>query len=156
MATVSFSVVKDTGNKNLNKLAAELKKSGKYVKVGLPDSPHRDSGLTLAQLGGIHEYGAPGAGIPERPFLAVAIRKELDDLMRLNIINLKLILHNGQTFEGALEQLGLMAQGKVQQYIVDGDFAPLQPATIARKGSSKPLIDTGQMRQSITFVVEGK
>ena len=36
-----------------------------------------------------------------------------------------------------------------------GIAPPLKPATIARKGSSTPLINTGQLRSAITWRVEG-
>lgn len=156
-ATVKFDVIKDTKGKNLHKLIKQIDGlDKKIVKVGLPDSPHEDSGLTVAQLGAVHEYGAPGAGIPERPFLANSIKAKTGDLKRLNAVNITLILRGAKSVDNALGQMGAMAQGIVQQYIVDGDFAPLSPVTIARKGSSKPLIDTGQMRQSVSYVVEDK
>lgn len=156
MANTYFNVVKDTKGEQLKALARQLKNTGKYVKVGLPDSNHKGSHLTIAQIGMIHEYGAPGAGIPERPFLAVSIKKSEGDIIRLNRVNLKMILNNMTTFDKALEQLGLMAQGMIQAYIPVGDFVPLRPETIARKGSSGPLIDTGQMRQSVSYVVVDK
>ena len=34
------------------------------------------------------------------------------------------------------------------------DLEPLKPATIARKGSSKPLLDTGQMKQAIQWKIK--
>ncbi|WP_252715295.1 hypothetical protein [Acinetobacter junii] len=49
--------------------------------------------------------------------------------------------------------LGMQAAADVQMYMVNGKFAPLKAKTIKRKGSSKPLIDTGQLRQSITYKV---
>lgn len=42
----------------------------------------------------------------------------------------------------------------VQRFIHAGNFVPNAPATIERKGSSAPLLDTGQMWQSITHEVE--
>lgn len=154
---VSFKVTKDTegrGIKALGKIVKNIDK--KIVKVGLPDSNHDDTNLTLAQIGAIHEYGAPGAGIPERPFLAVSIKSNMGDLHRLNAVNVKLILHGKQSLDGALGQMGEMAKGMVQKYISEDNFVPLQPATVAAKGSSRPLVDTGQMRQSISYVVEDK
>ena len=41
----------------------------------------------------------------------------------------------------------------VQKEIVDGSFEPNAESTIKKKGSDKPLIDTGTMRQSVTYVV---
>jgi hypothetical protein len=154
---ISFKVTKDTEGRGLNALKDIIENvDKKIVKVGLPDSSHDDTNLTLAQIGAIHEYGAPSAGIPERPFLAASIRSNTSDLRRLNTVNVKLILHGRKTVEGALGQMGEMAKGMVQKYISEDNFVPLQPATIAAKGSSRPLVDTGQMRQSVSYVVEDK
>lgn len=49
----------------------------------------------------------------------------------------------------ALETLGLYVKGLIQSRISKGIGPPLKAATIRRKGSSKPLIDTGQLRASI-------
>lgn len=151
---VNFRVTKDTGNKNLRKLASQLKESGKVVQVGFPDNLTHEGGESVAFIAAVHEYGAPSAGIPERPFLKPAIIQGKGDQLRLNKVNLIRILHNQIDFTTALGQLGEMAKGQVQLYIVNGNFAPLKPATIARKGSSKPLIDTGQMRQSVAWEID--
>jgi hypothetical protein len=56
----------------------------------------------------------------------------------------------------ALGQMGNFLVGAVRKQIRNGHFVPLKPATIRRKGSSKPLIDTGQMMNGVTYVVEDK
>lgn len=125
-----------------------------YVRVGLPDTPHEQAKLTIAELGAIHEFGAPRANIPERPFLHPAMREGAPQIERLSQV-LLFQLQNGQTTkEIALEKLGLLGVRLVQQKIDEGPFVKLKDATIARKGSSKPLIDTGQMVQSVTFAIE--
>ena len=66
----------------------------------------------------------------------------------------KRIIEGKLTREQALEQFGAWAAGQVQAFISAGRVVPpLDPTTIARKGSSIPLIDTGQLRQSITYEV---
>jgi hypothetical protein len=151
---VNFRVTKDTGNKNLEKLRKQLKNSGKVVQVGFPDSEIHEGGQSVAFIASVHEYGAPSAGVPERPFLKPSIIQGKKDQLRLNKINLVKILHNQIDFDTALGQLGEMAKGQVQLYIVNGHFVPLKPRTVARKGSSKPLIYTGQMRQSVAWEIE--
>ena len=54
-------------------------------------------------------------------------------------------------FRRSLDLMGVRAQGGIQKRIAAGIAPPLDPATIKRKGSSKPLIDTGQLRSSITY-----
>ena len=66
------------------------------------------------------------------------------------------ILSGSVSARGALDVMGLAVTGMIQEQITDGDYVPLAPATIKRKGSDKPLIDTGHMRQSIRHVIEDK
>ncbi len=58
--------------------------------------------------------------------------------------------------EKALRLAGAYLEGKIKEKITntDPDWPPLKPATIKRKGSSKPLIDTGKLRNSIVHNVE--
>jgi hypothetical protein len=153
-ASVSFRVTKNTVSAKIAALKKRLEKSNKVVKVGFPDSiNHMPDGNSVAFIAAVHEYGAPSAGIPERPFLKVSIVKGRPEQIRLNKINLFKIVQGSTDFKTALGQLGVMAQGQVQQYIVDGQFAPLKAATIRKKKSTKPLIDTGQMRQSVMWEI---
>ena len=54
----------------------------------------------------------------------------------------------------ALDKIGAYVAGAMQANGVNGDFAPLAPATIKAKGSDKPLLDTGQMVGAISWKVE--
>jgi len=58
--------------------------------------------------------------------------------------------------EQILRKAGVFLEGAIKQKITQGDpsWPPLKPETIKRKGSSKPLIDTGKLRASITHKVE--
>jgi hypothetical protein len=171
MAKVTFNL-KDTDNKALDALANQLKKSKSYVKVGLPDSDHEGSHLTIAQIGIKHEYGDPDDNIPERPFLAVSLKKAKARLVAVNRKSLKSLLNNKITFATALELMGVVGQGIVQAYISEAsNFKPLSERTIAARrarrknpkssntkfaGVNNPLIDTGQMRASLTYEVVEK
>jgi hypothetical protein len=110
----------------------------------------------LAMVAAVHEFGYPEGGIPERSFLRSGIHEGIPKFNRLNEANLRAGVLGGKTIEESLDMLGVVAAGEVKRKIRNGPFAPLKPATIARKGSSKPLIDSGQLIQSITFVREGE
>jgi|Deesub1362B_J571_1020462.scaffolds.fasta_scaffold00499_29 phage gpG-like protein len=58
--------------------------------------------------------------------------------------------------ERILRKAGAFLEGAVKEKITQGDpsWPPLRPETVKRKGSSKPLIDTGKLRTSITHKVE--
>lgn len=55
----------------------------------------------------------------------------------------------------ALNHLGMVAQAAVQVKITEGGtpYRPNADSTVARKGSSSPLIDDGDMRRAITYEV---
>lgn len=132
---------------------------GHRVKVGLPrgSGTHGPSGLPVVQLGAIHEFGSADGNIPERSFLRSTMeskRREHNAIIR------KLgrsVMTGRQDPRVALEQLGMVAAANVQETIADGVPPPNAPATVRRKGSSKPLVDTGALRQAITHqVFKGK
>ncbi|MEM8168046.1 hypothetical protein Q4R38_18910, partial [Morganella morganii] len=52
--------------------------------------------------------------------------------------------------------VGEKLSGEVKRKIQSGINPELDPKTVARKGSSKPLIDTGNLLQSITYEVRDK
>jgi hypothetical protein len=56
----------------------------------------------------------------------------------------------------ALDRLGIQAQNIIKQSFRKNDWKPLNPKTIKRKGSSTPLIDTGQLIGSISYIVENE
>lgn len=65
----------------------------------------------------------------------------------------KLLL--GQTsMLAVLTKLGRLAQGHIQAEIVALSTPPNAPSTIRKKGSSNPLIDTGAMRQAVTWKID--
>jgi hypothetical protein len=111
--------------------------------------------VSLAMVAAVHEFGSPEQGIPERSFLRGGIRRATPKLNAVNIDSLRKVLLGKMTIEQAVEKLGVVAAGEVKREFVVGTFVPNKPATIARKGSSRPLIDTGSLRQAVTYVVEG-
>lgn len=162
-AKATTKILKDIDSRFFETLADRFASGNKQVLVGFPnngkmaaDQDGKPADMLMAQLAAIHEFGAPSAGIPERSFLRAAILQNRDKYVRLNRQNIIKMLQNKQSMDGALNMLGVVAKGDVQQYIAEGSFAPLKPATIARKGSSKPLIDSGQMRQSVQYQLDPK
>lgn len=125
----------------------------RVVKIGFPQGPTEKDGTPVAMIAAIHEFGAPSKGIPERSFLRSSIAQNMAKYMRFNRTNLLAILQMKMTPDKALSLLGEMAAGDAKKMIRHGDFVPLLPATIRAKGSSKPLIDTTTMVQTLTYTV---
>lgn len=150
-ASVSVKVLKDIDPKALDRLRQRLVGDNRVVNVGVPEGKREEDGTPVAMIAAVHEFGSPSQGIPERPFLRVAVQRNRQKYVRLNRINLVKMLRGQATVDQALGQLGEMAKGDVQTEIRSGVFTPLKEATKKRKGSSRPLIDTGQMVQSIAW-----
>ncbi len=54
-----------------------------------------------------------------------------------------------------MEKVGVLAKGAVQRSMRDSNsYAANAPSTIARKGSARPLIDTGNLIRSVDFEVK--
>jgi hypothetical protein len=146
-------IVQDTNFAGLQALAKRLRAGTASVLVGVPAGKTEADGTSIAEIAAWNEFGTATA--PERPaFRRLGEARHRADFIRLNAANLIRIAEGRMTEEAALGQLGAVAAGKVKQEIADGDFVPNAPSTIAAKGSSKPLIDSGQLRQSITWELD--
>ena len=66
---------------------------------------------------------------------------------------IKAINRGKATVEQALQEMGPFAVGAFQSTITDATWVPNAPRTVREKQSAKPLIDTGLLRSSLTFVV---
>lgn len=133
-----------------------------HLKIGVlaskgGDEEHPNAKISLIELAAIHEFGSPAANIPERSFLRAPLRGTtwLPDLCAKLT---KGVLIGRFTPERAMAILGETSVAAIKRYITTGDGVPppLQPETIARKGSSRPLVDTSRLLNSITYVVEKK
>lgn len=131
----------------------------KKVKVGFPASKSSKSNIEKAlwnEFGtrGGRSGGGWGGPIPERPFMRNAMRGNRTKYRGFLRSRAKGILLGETAMGTALNQLGILAQGDIQEEIVRLRSPGNSEVTIARKGSSNPLIDTGAMRQAVTWVVE--
>lgn len=132
---------------------------GRTVKVGiLEDAPKEERGgetsaLSLVEVALLHEFGAPARGIPQRSFIRATIDEHAAEIRTLLTATAARALEGLITPQQALDQVGAKVAGWVQTRITAGIAPPLKAATIARKGSSKPLVDSGQLKSAITWKV---
>lgn len=135
------------------------------VMVGIPAAKdQREDGgeINNAALGYIHDRGAPEANIPARPWLESGIataQTPIEDGLKRAA---------DAAFEGRpegvrreLNVVGLKAQAAVRKKITDGPFDALAPRTLAARRArgrtgTKPLIDTGQLRSAVSYVIREK
>jgi hypothetical protein len=122
---------------------------GRRVEVGWFDDTY-PSGKSVSAVMMINEYGAvlnrngKLTVIPARPWLRYAQenfrnkRKDVEDRVFSR-------LHERQIPpREAMLQIGQAIKRSIVSSIKNGPWAPNSPYTVARKGSDKPLIDTGQ------------
>jgi len=122
------------------------------VQVGFQtDSGSYENGATLAEVAAYNELGT--SSTPARPFMRKSFENHEKELQNA-CDQVNKTLAKGGTTQQALDELGAFVKGLVQEEIVSGDFAPNADSTIAKKGSDKPLIDTGFMRQSVNYQVK--
>ena len=139
------------GDKNARQETTTNKK-GKHVTGKLPSSK------TNAEIGLVHEKGSFSSNIPRRSFLEMPLKQKLPQVMR-TVGNKLLEGISATNILVAYQKLGIIAEGIVLGAFNSsgyGQWEPNRPSTIARKGSSRPLIDTAQLRKSISSRVATK
>lgn len=119
--------------------------TNKKLKVGIFESAKYDDGTPVAQVAFWQEFGT--AKIPMRPFLRNAIAKN----ERKWGDSVKTALIGTNDGEKALKMLGEIMRGDIVLSLTNLNTPPNAPSTIKQKGSSNPLIDTGLLRNSISW-----
>ena len=130
-----------------------------YVAVGLPSEEVGgtvyEGGQTVAQVGAQHEYGA---GVPRRSFLRTPFAVKKDDMDKAIAKQFEDVFKRGKKAEQALGLIGTAAVNIVKGAFLTrgyGEWLDITDATKEAKGSSQVLIDTGTLRNSISYVVRG-
>jgi len=129
--------------KNMEVIAGLPKGSGSY-----PD------GKTVIEVGATNEFGTEN--IPARSFIRTPIQNSKKDIFKLVAIQSKKMYELKSTPDASLELVGTLMENKMKESFVDNDWQENSQSTIKKKGSSTPLIDSGQLRQAITHEVRKK
>ncbi len=139
-------------------LQSEFKRIRKsVVKAGvLGKAKQRPSGaVTNAQLAAIHEYGLGHAWA--RPWIGPPFRKNRSRYFDILLKAYRKALKEGKPsdVERALALIGQQMVADIKAGVTQGAGIPPPnlPSTIARKGSSRTLVDTAGMVNSVTYEV---
>jgi hypothetical protein len=133
------------------------------VLIGVPQEANtvHSGGVTMAELMYIHSEGSPARHIPARPTIQIALAKP--EVRKMCAEELNQGIDAG--FNGLIgvaqtkyERAGMIGANAAKAVFGSGALAPLKPSTIARrkKHSAAPLVDTGALRNSVTYVVRRK
>lgn len=129
---------------------AQKKLPFKDIDVGFFAEARYTDGTPIAAIAFFNEFGTKN--IPERPFFRNAnegIKKPLIALLKRQFKPEDNQLVTLKTAGLA----GVLHVNTIQKSITDMRDPPNAPSTIRQKGSSNPLIDTGEMRRSVTYKV---
>lgn len=100
----------------------------------------------------INEFGT--ATIPSRPFIGTSGDHFKEQWLQLMARTLGLAVDKKISIEKALEIVGQRAAADMKTVLRDTMWQPNAPSTIAKKGSSRPLIDSRQLLNSISYGVK--
>lgn len=143
---------------SLTKYHAELSNAARMsVAVGLPKENVTGKiygdGSTVVEVGAVHEFGS--RTVPARSFLRVPFEQKKGALEAFIQAEFQAVLEQERTAAKALDKVGAAATNIAKGAFLENEWPALKPATIAAKGSSRPLIDTGTLRASLTWAVRG-
>lgn len=162
---MSFKVRREVRKGGLKAVKERVKTPG-TVDVGIIDAgAHKDEEgkaqeITVAEIGFINEFGAviPGPEkdiiIPERPFFRSTLKEERKNIISLQRKLVSKILSGDTTTEKALGLIGEYVANKVADKIEDLKEPENADTTKAAKfPRTNPLVDTGQLKNSIIYEV---
>ena len=137
------------GGEKLQRVLAEIGSNMEgSVSVGFLGGATYPDGTSVAQVAFWNEYGT--TRIPPRPFFRTMIANESPGWGVLMQKAAKHYEYNGDT---VLQFMGVKIAEQLQQSIAGWQTPSNAPFTIAAKGFNKPLVDTGQMQNSVDFEV---
>lgn len=145
---------------NLKRFKRSIVKAGILASSGAETYKDEDmfkdtiDEITVFQVGMIHEFGVPEKNIPRRSFIRVPIENNIKEITKLIENNHRLVLEKGMQTKVALDLIGIKAQNVIKESFRNNNWKANSRATIKRKGSSRPLINTGQLIGSISYIVE--
>ncbi len=144
--------------RQLQDYAKEIAKAKRAsVDVGVLDASGAYPGsATVVEVAATHEFGL--GNVPARSFLRVPFNKNQKQLETFTQKQYANVFDGRSSTRVAIGKVGAFATNISKKAFTTNGFGtwkPLTEETVLAKGSSKPLIDTGILRRSITWKVNG-
>ena len=123
------------------------------VSCGLHQDSGSNEGVHIAEYAAYNEYGTDN--IPSRPFMATTFDQKRGDIEQEIKKEYGNVLQGQATTYDALRRIGIKYSEMIKTTIETVDFLPkLADSTIkAKKGSTRTLIDSGEMRKAVNYKV---
>lgn len=120
------------------------------VVVGVQQGEMNGDGEQIATYAAANEFGTEE--IPERSFMRSAFDENVSELQQEMEGRYQQMMRGALTTRQALGLVGLKLQDMIKDKISSNIPPPNSEATIERKGSSRTLIDTSAMKNSIHYI----
>lgn len=130
---------------------AEKLGDGKTLRVGFLEGATYPDGQSVPMVAAANEYGDPAMNRPPRPFFRNMIAEKSPEWPQ-DIA--KIAEATGYDAEKMLGLMGEHIKSQLQGSIRDLMEPALSPVTIAKKGFSKPLIETSHMLNSVDYDIK--
>lgn len=130
------------------------------LAIGFPFSLRSQSGtkygngVSVIEVAAWNQYGTKS--IPSRPFLTASREQMIKTTAALRQKILEQVNNDQSCPDEVFDQIGAMCASVVKNTITAWQDPPNSPATVKAKGVNNPLVDTGLMRQSVTWEVRKK
>lgn len=126
---------------------------GREIHIGFWDGPVEENGTAVVDIAAYNEFGT--RSIPSRPFMQMTSDIYKDETMKQAEAMVGRVIDGNLTVDVLLKTLGEFYSNKMKLTIRQAKTwaVPNAAATIARKGSTSPLIDTGRMLNSVTYEI---
>ncbi len=139
----------------LEKLLKALKGKPPVARIGiLGKSARSDGKANNAVIGAAHEFGT--SRLPQRSFLRIPISdnlsKALESSGAFDKDALKDVLKLG-TLTPWVKKMAIVAEGIVAEAFATGGFGKWTPSDMRNKKNHQTLVETNQLRESITSEV---
>ena len=133
-----------------------LRKSDVLVGIPQDHAQRPNSPITNASLMWILSRGSALRNLPPRPVVEMGIEKAKDLIAPQLAAGAKAIIANKPLeAQRALGRAGTIAANSVKRMFGSLELAPNAPSTIAKKGSSAPMIQFGHLRRAVVSVIRG-
>ncbi len=139
------------------------------VVAGLPsDSAPYPNGQSVVQVGVDHEFGSENArtytsprgnkvsvsGVPERSFMRSTAKENRARWAKIIKSSVGNMIKGDFGTSELMARIGSVMSSDIKQKIIKIKNPANSPQVIADKGSNNPLIDTGHMKNQITYAVK--
>lgn len=143
---VKVGILGNTNERHAQKV--EETKSQYKKRIKKLDAVSDAAPVTNAEIGMVHEYGSKSRNIPKRSWLKMPLITQSDKLFG----EAKQLLHDmcNENIEKQYKLLGASAEAIIQRAFATSGFGSWKKP---KYRDGKPLVDTSQLRNSVTSAV---